>query len=325
MHRRWMAVLTVMFSALVLGAPVWSQTYPTRFIRVIVPFAPGGGSDLILRAAMPHMAQLLGHNLVLDNRPGAGTIIGAEIAARAVPDGYTLLLANTGTMAINPSMYAKLPYDPLSDFEPIMLMGAGPNVLVVNPSLPVNSVKELIAYAKSNHGKLSVASAGLGGAPHLAGELFKSMEGLDMVHIHYKGGVPATTDVLGGSVQVMFGGMGASLPFIRSGKLRALGVASVKRFRGLPDVPTIGETLKGYEASSWFGMFAPAGTPKLIIARLNAEFKKVMARSDVEDQLVQQGYEPHTSTPEELGAYVRSETAKWAKVIREARIPRQEK
>ncbi len=320
--KKWNLFLIGVLCALIMGAPAYGQSYPTHYIRIIIPYAPGGGSDIILRLMIPHLSELLGQNLVLDNRPGAGTRIGAEVAAKAPPDGYTLFIGNTGTMAINLSMYSKLRYDPVHDFEPIILISAGPNVLVVNPSLPAHSVQELIAIAKARPGKLSFASSGIGTAPHLAGELFKSMTGVDMLHIPYKGGVPATTDLLSGQVEVMFGGMGASLPFIRSGKLRALGVASTKRFPALPDLPTIGESLKGYEASTRFGLYAPAGTPKPIIARLNADIRKVMERSDVKDQLVEQGYEPLTSTPEELGDYVKSEIAKWAQVIRAANIPR---
>jgi tripartite-type tricarboxylate transporter receptor subunit TctC len=313
------SVLTV----LVMSVPAYSQPYPARPVRLIVPFAPGGGTDIIARVMSPHLSELLGKQVVIENRPGAGTIIGAELAAKARPDGYTLFMGITGTMAINPSIYDKLPYDPVRDFAPIILMAVGPNVLVVDPSLPVKSVTELIAYAKAHPGKLSYASSGTGGAPHLAGELFKSMAGADMVHISYKGAAPATTAVMTGEVKVMFAGMGAALPFIKAGKLRALGVAGSKRSVAMPDLPMIGEYLKGYEASTWFGMFAPAGTPNQIITKLNADVLKVMSRSDVEGQLFSQGYETLTSTPEELGTYVKTEIAKWSKVIRDANIPKQ--
>jgi tripartite-type tricarboxylate transporter receptor subunit TctC len=314
-----LSVLTVFMP----GMTAFAQTYPTRSVRMIVPFAPGGGSDIIARVLAPHMSGLLGQQVIIDNRPGAGTIIGAEIAAKAPPDGYTLFLGITGTMAINPSMYRKLPYDPVRDFAAVGLVGTGPNVLVVHPALPARSIRELIAVAKAHPGKLSYASAGTGGAPHLAGELFKSMAGIDMVHIPYKGAAPATTDLLAGQVQVMFAGMGAALPFIKSGRLRALGVAGAKRSRALPDVPTIGEYLQGFEASTWFGVFAPAATPRTVITRLNADLAKIVALPEVERQLAGQGYEPLTSTPEELAAYIRSEIAKWAKVIRDAKIPQE--
>jgi tripartite-type tricarboxylate transporter receptor subunit TctC len=304
-------------------AAVMPSDYPSKPVRLIVPFAPGGGSDIIARILAPHAAALLGQQFIIDNRPGAGTIIGAEIAAKAPPDGYTLFLGITGTMAINPSIYRKLPYDPVRDFAAIGMVGTGPNVLVVHPALSAHSIKELIAIAKSHPGKLSYASAGTGGAPHLAGELFKSMAGVDMVHIPYKGAAPATVDLLAGQVQVMFAGMGAALPFIKSNRLRALGVAGAKRSRALPAVPAIGEVLKGFEASTWFALFAPAGTPQLLIAQLNTTFMKAVALPDVERQMADQGYEPQTGTPDELKAYVASEIAKWAKVIRDARIPQE--
>ncbi len=286
------------YAATMLAGPcALAQTYPSRPVRLIVPFAPGGGSDIIARVLAPHLSELLAQQVLIDNRPGAGTIIGAELAAKSPPDGYTLFLGITGTMAINPSMYRKLPYDPVRDFAAIGLVGTGPNVLVVHPSLPARSIPQLISIAKNYPGKLSYASAGTGGAPHLAGELFKSMAGIDMVHIPYKGAAPATTDLLAGQVQVMFAGLGAALPFVKTSRLRALGVAGAKRTRALPDVPAIAEYLKGFEASTWFALFAPAGTPRPVIARLNAEVIKAMMLPPLEQQLASQGYEPLTSTP----------------------------
>ncbi len=322
-NMQFQRLLVCAFAALAISTSACAQTYPTKPIKFIVPFAPGGGSDIIARVLAPKMTAMLGQQIVIDNRPGAGTIIGAEVAAKAPPDGYALFLGITGTMAINPSMYRKLPYDPVRDFAPIAMIGTGPNVLVVHPTLPARSIKELIAVAKSHPGKLSYASAGTGGAPHLAGELFKSMAGIDMVHIPYKGAAPATVDLLAGQVQVMFAGMGAALPFIKANRLRALGVAGAKRSRALPEVPAIGEHLKGFEASTWFAVFAPAGTPRTIITQLHAVLAKCVAMPDVEQQLAEQGYEPLTSTPEELGAYVTNEIAKWAKVIRDANIPKE--
>ncbi|MDB5808947.1 MAG: hypothetical protein JWN94_1069 [Betaproteobacteria bacterium] len=317
--RQTIAMLVAMFAIALLNA----QSYPAKPIRFIVPFAPGGGSDIIARILSPHLGTLLGQQIIIDNRPGAGTIIGAEVAAHAPADGYTLFLGITGTMAINPSMYRKLPYDPVRDFAPIALVGTGPNVLVVHPALPAHSIKELIAMAKAHPGKLSYASAGTGGAPHLAGELFKSMAGVDMVHIPYKGAAPATVDLLAGQVQVMFAGMGAALPFIKSNRLRALGVAGSKRSRALPAVPAIAEVLKVFEASTWFAVYAPAGAPPAVISQLNAALAKVVALPDVEQQMTAQGYEPLFSTPDELKTYTASEIAKWAKVIRDANIPKE--
>jgi tripartite-type tricarboxylate transporter receptor subunit TctC len=298
----------------------FGQAYPNRPIKLIVPFAPGGGTDIIARAITPRLSEALGQQVIVDNRPGAGTIIGAEKAARSAPDGYTLFMGISGTMAINPSLYSKFPYDPVKDFSPIVMVGIGPNILVVHPSLPVKSVKELIAYAKANPNKLSYASSGTGGAPHLAGELFKSMAELDIVHVPYKGAGPATIDLLGGSVQLMFAGMGAALPHIKAGKLRPLAVADSKRSKILPDVPAMSEFLKGFEAPTWFAVFAPAGTPKEIITLLHSQISKVVAREDVERQMLSLGYEPLTSTPEELGSHVKNEIAKWAKVIQNAGI-----
>jgi tripartite-type tricarboxylate transporter receptor subunit TctC len=287
---------------------------------MIVPFAPGGGTDIIARIMGPRLAEALGQQAVIDNRPGGGTIIGAELAARSPPDGYTLFMGLNGTMAINPSLYKKLPYDSVRDFAPVTLVGVGPNVLVVHPSLPVKNVKDLIALAKAHPGTLAYASSGTGGAPHLAGELFKSMAHVDMIHVPYKGAGPATTDLLAGHVQVMFAGLGPAIAHIRSGKLHALAVAGAKRTQALPELPTIAETLNGFEASSWFGVFVPAGTPKEIVARLNAEIAKAMARKDVREQLLAQGYEPVTGTPEQLADLLKQDIARWASVIRAARI-----
>jgi tripartite-type tricarboxylate transporter receptor subunit TctC len=299
-----------------ISIAVTAQTYPNRPIKLIVPFAPGGGSDIIARIIAPRLGDAVGQQVVIDNKPGAGTIIGAEIAAKAAPDGYTLFVGITGTLAINPSLYQKLPYDPLRDFSPIILVATGPNILVVHPSLPVKTVRELIALAKSKPGKLSYASAGTGGAPHLAGELFKSTAGVDIVHVPYRGAAPATMDLVAGQVEIMFAGMGAALPFIKAGRLKALAVAGAKRSPVMPELPTIGESLSGFEASTWFGILSSAGTAKDIVQRLNAEIARVVKREDAKAQLLSQGYEPLTSTPEEFASYIKTELAKWSKVVR---------
>lgn len=297
-----------------------AQSYPTRAVRIIVPFAPGGGSDIFGRTLATRLSDAFGQQVLVDNRPGGNTMIGAELAARAAPDGYTLFLSTNGTVAINPSLYRKLPYDAVKDFAPVSLIGVGPNVLVVHPSLPVKSVKDLIALAKAHPGKLSYASSGVGGAPHLAGELFKSMAGVDMVHIPYKGAAHATTDLLGGQVQIMFAGLGPAIGHIKVNKLRGLAVASAKRSQALPALPTIGEYLQGFEASSWFAIFAPAATPGDVITKLHAEISKVMARRDVYEQLMAQGYEPMTGTSGELAELLRQDTVRWAGVIKRAGI-----
>jgi tripartite-type tricarboxylate transporter receptor subunit TctC len=303
-----------------LGTLALAQPYPSRPIRIIVPFAPGGGSDIMARVIATRLTEPFGQQVLVDNRPGGNTLIGAELAARSAPDGYTLFLSTNGTVAINPSLYKKLPYDAVKDFAPVALVGVGPNVLVVHPSLPVKSVTDLIALAKAHPGKLSYASSGIGGAPHLAGELFKSMAGVNIVHIPYKGAAPATTDLLGGQVQVMFAGLGPAIAHIKVNKLRGLAVASAKRSQALPELPTIGEYLKGFEASSWFAVFAPAGTPNDVIARLNAEIVKAMARKDAYQQLMAQGYEPVTGTPEQLAELLKQDMARWANVIKSAGI-----
>ena len=294
--------------------------YPDHSIRFIVPYGPGGGSDSTSRIVAKPLGEVLGQQIVIDNRPGAGTIIGAELAAKSPPDGYTIFSGITGTMAINPSIYAKLPYDPVKDFAPISMVAVGPNVLAVHPSVPAKNVKELIVLAKSHPGQLSYASSGVGGAPHLAGELFKYMAGVDMLHVPYKGAAPATIDLIAGNVQVMFAGLAPAVPQIKAGKIRALAVAGTKRSLVLPDAPSLAETLKGYDGSTWFAIFAPAGTPNDIIDRHASELARIMARKDVIDQLLQQGYEPWVMGPKELGAYVKEQIAKWAKVIKVAGI-----
>lgn len=315
-----MLAAAALLALAVPGTRNLAQTYPTRAVRVIVPFAPGGGSDTYARVMATRLPEAFGQQVLVDNRPGGNTVIGAELAARAAPDGYTLFLSTNGTVAINPSLYKKLPYDPVKDFAPVTLVGVGPNVLVVHPSLPAKSVNELIALARAHPGKLSYASSGSGGAPHLAGELFKSMAGVDMVHVPYKGASPATIALLAGHVQVMFAGLGPGIAHIKSGRLRGLGVASAKRNQALPELPAIGEYLKGYEASSWFAIFVPAGTPRDVIAKLNAEITRVMARKDVHQQLMAQGYEAATGTPEQLADLLRQDTVRWAAVIKSAGI-----
>jgi tripartite-type tricarboxylate transporter receptor subunit TctC len=313
-------LILALAAGLGICAPASGQPYPNRPVRLIVPYAPGGGSDTTSRVMAKPLAEIFGQQIVIDNRPGAGTIIGAELAAKSLPDGYTLFSGITGTMAINPSIYAKLPYDPVRDFAPIAMIATGPNVLVVHPSVPAKSVNDLIALAKKNPGQLTYASSGTGGAPHLAGELFKYMAGIDMVHVPYKGAAPATLDLLSGNVQVMFGGLAPVVPQVKAGKLRALAVAGAKRSQALPDVPSLAETLKGYDGSTWFAIFAPAGTSPDIISKVSADLATVMSRKDVTEQLLVQGYEPWIMGPKELGPFVSQEIAKWAKVIKAAGI-----
>ncbi len=295
-----------------------AQTYPNKPIRIIVGFAPGGGSDILARLLGPKLTESWGQPVIVDNRPGAGGIVATEMVAKAAPDGYTLVMGYIGTNAVNPSLYTKLPYDAEKDFAPVALVAAFPNVLVVHPSAPVHSVKELIAYAKSKPGQLNYASGGIGTAPHLAGAYFCTMAGVEMVHVPYKGSGPALTELLGGHVSLMFNTMIQTLPHVKAGALRPLGVTSGKRSVAIPDLPTIAEAgLPGYDMVGWFGLLAPAKTPKEIVTKLNAEVVKILNMPDVKERLSSQGSEPTgITTPEQFGAFIKSEIAKWAKVVK---------
>ncbi len=311
--QRW--VLAV--SAVCIAPLVFAQTYPNHAIRLVVPFPAGGTTDILARDVAKRLTDTLGQAVVVDNRPGAGGNIGADMVAKAAPDGYTLLMGTVGTHAINPSLYAKMPYDHIKDFVPVVLVAGVPNVLVVNPSVPVNSVADLIKLAKTKPGAINFASSGSGTSIHLSGELFKAMAGVDMTHVPYKGSSPALADLMGGQVQIMFDNLPSSLALIKSGKLRAVAVTSLKRAPALPDVPTIAESgLPGFEASSWFGLLAPAGTPAPIVVRLNAEVNKYLQSPEGKDQLLAQGAEVAGGSPEQFVAHIRAETDKWAKVVK---------
>jgi tripartite-type tricarboxylate transporter receptor subunit TctC len=299
--------------------PVAAQAWPAKPIRYIVPFPPGGATDIIARAVAGEISKTLGQQVVIDNRGGAGGNIGTDIVAKAAPDGYTILMGTVGTHGINVSLYSKLPYDAVRDFAPVTLVATVPNVLVVHPSVPVKSVKELIAYAKANPGKLNFASSGNGTSIHLSGELFKTMTGVSMVHIPYKGSAPALADLLGGQADLMFDNLPPSLPHIKSGRLHALAVTTARRSAAMPDLPTMAEAgVPGYESGSWFGVLAPAGTPKDIVNRLNAEIVKALAVPEIRERLQAQGAEPVGNTPEQFAAFIRSEITKWAKVVKDS-------
>ena len=305
------------FSALAAAPMAGAQAYPAKPIRIVVPFPPGGATDILARAVAQKLTDAWGQAVVVDNRPGAGGNIGSELVAKAAPDGYTLEMGTVGTHAINASLYAKMPYDHVKDFAPVILVAGVPNVLVVNPSLPVSSVQELIAYAKANPGKLNFASSGNGTSIHLAGELFKVMAGVQMTHIPYKGSAPALQDLIGGQVQLMFDNLPPSLPHIKAGKLRALAVTSATRSSALPDTPTIAESgLPGFEASSWFGVLAPAGTPPAIIARLNAEIGAWLASAEAKEKMLALGANIGGGSPEDFARHIAAETAKWQKVVK---------
>jgi tripartite-type tricarboxylate transporter receptor subunit TctC len=311
---------TLVLIAVSADSIVWAQNYPSRPIRLIVPFPPAGGADAIARTIGQKLTEALGQPVVIDNRAGAGGIIGLDTAAKAAPDGYTLLMAPSGPMVIHPSLHAKLSYDPSKDFAPISQITSTPLILVVHPSLPAKSVKTFIQLAKASPSTLNFASVGKGGSSHLAAELFMMMTATDMVHVPYKGLSPALTALLSGEVQLMFASP-AILPQVRSGKLLPLAVTSAKRSPALPEVPTIAESgVPGYETASWYGMLAPAGTPRAIIERLNREIVKILFVPELRKKLALEGAEPVGNSPDDFAEYIRLELARWAKTVKQARI-----
>jgi tripartite-type tricarboxylate transporter receptor subunit TctC len=295
--------------------------YPSRPLRAIVPNAPGGGSDISGRIVASALGEALGQQVVVDNRPGAGGTMGVSTAARAQPDGYTLLMGNISTHGINVAVFKSLPYDPVKDFAPVSMLGTTPNVLVVHPAVPARTFKEFIAYAKGNPGTIRYGSSGTGGSPHLAMELLKSLTGTDMLHVPYKGSGPVTIDLMSGQIHTTSASVSSQLPYIKSGKVRALAVTSAKRSAQLPDVPTVIESgVPGYEVTIWYGLFVPAGVPQRIIARLNSELVKVLATPILQQRMGSAGIDASASTPAELGAFVKAEIAKWTKVVKIAGI-----
>ena len=319
LRRALLLVVGIAASGLGGIANAQAPAYPTKPIRLVVPFPAGGATDILAREVAKHLTETWGQSVVVDNRPGAGGNIGSELVAKAPPDGYTLEMGTVGTHAINASLYAKMPYDHVKDFLPIILVAGVPNVLVVYPAVPVNSVQELIAYAKANPGKLNFASSGAGTSIHLSGELFKVMAGVQMTHVPYKGSAPALQDLVGGQVQLMFDNLPPSLPQIKAGKLRALGVTSATRAPALPATPTIAEAgLPGFESSSWFGLLAPAGTPPAIVAKINAEVDKWLASPEAKEKLSAIGANIAGGSPEDFARHIQAETAKWAKVVKES-------
>jgi tripartite-type tricarboxylate transporter receptor subunit TctC len=297
------------------------QAYPNRPLRAIVPIAPGGGTDTVGRLVTARLSEALGQQVVVDNRAGGGGTIGVAIAAHAQPDGYTLLFGSISSHAVGPAMYQKLPYDHIRDFAPVSLVGTVPNVLVVHPSLPVKSVNELISYAKAYPAKINYGSVGIGSPPHLSMELLKSMAGINMVHVPYKGAGPALADLLGGQTQAMCTSLAGQLSYIKAGRVRALAVTTAKRNPQLPDVPTVSEAgVPGYEVTIWYAVFFPAGVPKPIVARLNAELVKLLNLPEMKERIAQFGVDAVASTPEELAAFVKSETIKWTKTVQDAGV-----
>lgn len=318
--QKFFAATLALIASLVFTGAVFCQGYPTKPIRLIVPFAPGGGVDSVARLLAQSLSVNLGQQVVIDNRGGAGGIVGMEIVARAAPDGYTMLMSHVGFTAM-PGLYKKLPFDPVKDFTGVVVAASGVYVLVVNPAVPVKSVNELIAYAKANPGKLCYASAGTGSTIHLAGELFKRMAGIELLHVSYKGAAPALTEVVAGEVQMMFGTATNTLPMVKAGKLRALAVTSAKRSALAPELPTVAESgLPGFEVAGWYGFAAPVMTPKPLVARINTDTNRALRSTDLVERLRFQGLEPVGGTPEESTALIRNDVARWTKVIRDAGI-----
>ena len=318
-------VACVIASSLIIATAALAQTYPAKPIRWIIPYPAGGGSDFFGRTVTARLSEQLGQMIIIENRPGAATIIGAQEAAKSPPDGYTVLQGDSPTFAVNPSIYKALPYDPQKDFATVTLTARFAMLLVVNPAvLKVNSVKEFIDFARKESGKLSYASVGTGTAHHLAMELFRQQAGIELIHVPYKGAAPAVQDLIAGHIPTMFLDMATAAPHLKSGKIKALGVAADKRIANLPEVPTIQEAgVPGFEAWAWQGIVVPAGTPREAIAKLNAEYKKAIEAPAVRQKLIDAGIEPLHSTPEQMAAYIKSETAKWAKVVKQANITAQ--
>jgi len=318
MPRLWSTVLPVLLAFCTAGA--LAQSYPTRAIKLVVPSSPGGGTDIVARILGQKLSEQLGQQFVVENRAGAGTVIGNDAVAKSAPDGYTLLMG-LSTLAINPSMYTKLPYDALRDFAPISQSVSACNILILHPSVPAKTVVELIALARAKPGSLTFGSAGMGTNPHLSGELFKSLARIDMVHVPFKGSGQSIISQVAGEIAANFPSVPTAMPYVKAGRLRGIGVTTLKRVEVLPDVPSIAEAgLPGYEATQWFGLLAPAGTPRPIIDRLYQESSRALRSADMKERMTAEGLEVVGGTPEEFASYIRSETEKWTRVIKAAGI-----
>jgi tripartite-type tricarboxylate transporter receptor subunit TctC len=313
------AAAAIVLLSLALPAHAQTNAYPSKAIRFVVANSPGGGLDVTARAVAPKLISIFGQQVIIDNRAGAAGSLAAEITAKSAPDGYTILMGSIGNLAVNPHLYKGLGYEPLKDLAPVTYAVSGSNVLVVNPSVPAKTVQELIALGRAQPGKLTYGSSGAGNAGHLAGELFKSMAKIDMVHVPYKGGAPAMFALIADQVQLVFSSAPTAIPQVKAGKIRGLAVTTLKRSAHLPELPTISESgLPGFEADNWYGVAVPAGTPRAIVDRLNTELVRALNMPDVKQLLFNQGLEVATGTPEAFGTYMRSEDVKWAKVIKDA-------
>ena len=303
------------------AADAAAQDYPVRPVRLIIPFAPGGTNDVIGRLVGSRLTETLGQQVIADNRGGAGGTIGAELAAKSPADGYTIVIGHIGTLAVNPTLYRKLAYDPLKDFQPISLIAKVPNIMVVHPNVPAKSAKDIIAIAKAKPGALVYGSGGSGGAAHLATEYFKLMAKIDMVHVPYKGTGPALVDLLAGQTQLVLAGVPGISGHVKAGKLRAIGVSTARRLAVFPDVPTIAESgVPGFEATQWYGVLGPSGMTRTVLTRLNQDIVKVLQTREMQDRLAADGAEPFASTPDEFHAFIKAEIARWAPVIKAAQI-----
>ncbi|HEV7803155.1 MAG TPA: tripartite tricarboxylate transporter substrate binding protein [Burkholderiales bacterium] len=315
-----MKTLVLWLIGAAMATPALAQNYPVRPVRVIVPVATGGGTDFLARAVCRELSERMGRQFVVDNRAGAGGAIGGDTVAKATPDGYTLIMGYTASHGINPALQ-KLPYDPVRDFTPISQVASATNMLVVHPSVPVKTVKELIAYAKAKPGQLRYASAGTGTAPHMSGELFDLMAGTKMIHVPYKGAGPALIDVLAGHVELTFTSLPAGLPHVKAGKVRPIAVTSLKRATLMPDLPTISESgLKGFDTDQWYGLLGPAKLPQPIVTKLHTETVAALKDEDLRKQVINQGFEIVGSTPEQFRAFIQSEVKKWAELVKKAGI-----
>lgn len=321
MLRKIVASSTLTLCVIFAVAPAQSQTWPSKPIRFIVPFPPGGGTDVTARVVAPKLGEGLGQQVVVDNRSGAGGMIGVELAAKSPPDGYTMGIATVGQISINPSLYAKMPFDPVKDLAPVTMAGNIFNVLIVHPALPAQSVKALIALARSRPGELNYGSSGTGAADHLSAELFQVMTKTKMVHVPYKGGPLAMIDLISGNLQLMFSTVPTAVGLIKGGKVRAMAITNSKRYPLMPELPTVAEAgIPGFAVNNWTGVFVPAATPPAVVTRLNAEFVKVLAMPDVKKRLIDNGIDAVSNTPQQFAAYIRDETAKWASVIKDANV-----
>lgn len=313
--KHWMGA--VLSALLLLGATnSIAQPFPSKPLKILVPSTPGDGSDILARSIAQKLTERWGQPVVVENRPGAGGVVGTEAAAKSPADGYTVIMGNAGSHAINQALYPKLSYDVVRDFAPITLAASAPNVFVVNPSVPAKTVAEFIALAKKEPGKYSFASGGNGSSAHLNGEMLKAFAGIEMTHVPYKGSSPAITDVIAGQVQLMIGNLPPVLPHIKSGKVRALGVTTATRFAATPDLPPIADTVTGYESLAWFGLFAPAATPREVVAKWHDEVVAILALPDIRERVAQMGFEVVGNTPEAYATLIRNDIAKWQRVVK---------